>query len=71
MNPLLKLASHGQSYWMDDLSREMLDGGSPEGLRLAVDTEPRSGTKDELLELCGTSRRHIEAAVSELVTLAA
>jgi transketolase len=30
MNPLLKLAGHGQSYWMDDLSREMLEDGSLE-----------------------------------------
>jgi len=28
MNSLKKLAEHGQSYWMDDLSREMLDNGA-------------------------------------------
>jgi len=39
MNTLLKLAEHGQSYWMDDLSREMLESGEldrrvrEEGLR--------------------------------------
>jgi transketolase len=30
-NALLKLAEHGQSYWMDDLSREMLESGDLEG----------------------------------------
>jgi len=30
MNRLSKLAHHGQSYWMDDLSREMLEDGSLE-----------------------------------------
>jgi transketolase len=38
---------------------------------LAVRNEPRSGGKDELLELCGISRDHIEAAVNELVAVAA
>jgi transaldolase len=39
MNPLLELADHGQSYWLDDLTRDMLDDGAlarrvaEEGLR--------------------------------------
>ena len=39
MSPLLKLAEQGQSYWMDDLSRDMLENGelarrvSEQGLR--------------------------------------
>ena len=45
MNALLKLAELGQSYWMDDLSRDMLDGGAlerrvkEEGLR-GITTNP-------------------------------
>jgi transaldolase/glucose-6-phosphate isomerase len=39
MNPLLALAEHGQSYWLDNLTREMLESGDlarrveKEGLR--------------------------------------
>jgi transaldolase len=45
MNALLKLAELGQSYWMDDLSRDMLDSGAlerrvkEEGLR-GITTNP-------------------------------
>ncbi len=28
MNPLLQLEEHGQSYWLDDLTRAMLDSGA-------------------------------------------
>jgi len=39
MNPLLQLADHGQSYWLDNLTREMIENGElarrveDEGLR--------------------------------------
>ena len=31
MNPLHELLSHGQSYWLDNLSREMLRSGELPG----------------------------------------
>ncbi len=30
MNPLLQLINHGQSYWLDNLTREMIEGGDLE-----------------------------------------
>lgn len=47
MNPLLELHEHGQSYWLDNLTRQMLDDGtlakrvSEEGLR-GVTSNPKT-----------------------------
>lgn len=43
MNPLLELAQFGQSYWVDDLTREMISGGE---LRRRVEQEGLTGVTD-------------------------
>jgi transketolase len=66
-----------EDHWVDgglgDAVAAALADTVEDGLRvhrLGVAREPRSSSKDELLELCGISRGHIEAAVNELVAVA-
>ncbi len=43
MNPLLELSKHGQSYWVDDLTRRMIDSGE---LQTRVEREGLTGVTD-------------------------
>jgi transketolase len=81
MNPLLKLIEHGQSYWIDNLTRGMIQSGelkrrvTEEGLR-GVTSNPTifnkaiSKSKDynEQIEKAVTSRRPIREIYEEIVT---
>jgi transketolase len=71
---LVVVEDHWAAGGLGDAVAGALAGAVKGGVRLrrlAVVDEPRSGPKDALLELCGISRRHIEAAVNELVAVAA
>jgi hypothetical protein len=84
MTPLKRLHEQGQSYWIDDLTRELLRSGelrrravcaaidsAVRVRRLAVRCEPRSGPPSALLDMCGISRRAIVEAAEDALRVPA
>jgi len=81
MKPLLKLIEHGQSYWIDNLTRGMIQSGelkrrvTEEGLRgvtsnPAIFNKAISKSKDynDQIEKGGAARRSVREIYEEIVT---
>jgi len=66
MNPLLKLHEHGQSYWIDNLTREMLRNGR---LRERVEDEGLRGVTSNpaIFEKAIANGSHYDESIGELL----
>jgi transketolase len=67
MNPLLKLAEHGQSYWLDNLARQALRDGE---LARRVHHEGLRGVTSNPKTFCDSVLRHESLYRDELASLA-